>query len=262
VLFDAEIGLDALVKQGQRPRFGVDLSTGIWELDVYADVGLRSGQDFQVVHRVDDPNAGVTCALPPGAPPGTPPPVVKDLSAEYAVAPLSGFKVQAVAGANWSHKYNDNDLFTIGAEYFYNQPGYSDPTLYPGLLFNQSGTPMLNFFYTGRHYGALFASFPFPYSWNLSTFTLSTLGNLTDQSFISRFDYSYTLLTHLSLETFIGVHYGHAGGEFRLGFDIPDQYKVHQPAPTDGSPPTCDFIPGFHRDPALIDLGVALRMKI
>ena len=77
--------------------------------------------------------------------------------------PLSGFKTQAVAGANWSHKYNDNDLFTIGAEYFYNQPGYADPSLYPGLLFNQAGTPMLNFFYTGRHYASLFASFPFPY---------------------------------------------------------------------------------------------------
>jgi hypothetical protein len=259
VIAGAELGLDALVKPDQKPRYGIDLSTGIWELDVYADVGIRSGQDFNVVHRVTDPNAGILCAPAVGLPAGA---AVKDLSAEYAVAPLSGVKTQAVGGINWAHKYNDNDLFTIGAEYFYNQPGYNDPTLYPGLLFNSSNTTMLNFFYTGRHYGALFASFPAPYDLNRTTFTLSTLGNLSDQSFISRLDYGFTLLTHLSLEAFVGVHYGNQGGEFRLGFDVPTQYRVQQPAPSAGTPPICDVIPGSHRDPALIDLGVALRLKI
>ena len=161
-------------------------------------------------------------------------------AAMFDLAPLTGVKVQAVGGINWSHKYNDNDMFTLGGEYFYNQPGYSDAAIYPGLLINSNSTPILNFFYTGRHYAALFASFPAPYSWNLTTFTLSTLGNLTDQSFISRVDYSYTLLTHISFEAFAGVHYGHSGGEFRLGFDIA----------------------GFHNDPALVDLGLALRLKI
>jgi hypothetical protein len=259
VIADAELGLDVLVKADQKPRYGIDLSTGIWEFDVYADVGIRSGQDFNVVHRVTDPNAGVLCDPAQGLPAGA---AVKDLSAEYAVAPLTGVKTQAVGGINWAHKYNDNDLFTIGAEYFYNQPGYDDPSLYPGLLFNSSNTPMLNFFYTGRHYGALFASFPAPYDLNRTTFTLSTLGNLTDQSFISRLDYGFTLLTHLSLEAFLGVHYGHEQGEFRLGFDIPTQYRVQQPAPPAGTPPLCDVIPGLHFNPALIDVGVALRLKI
>lgn len=255
VIADAEIGLDILAKAGRKPRVGVDFSTGIWEFDVYADVGFQSGEDFNVVQRVTNPVDGTPCASPPGA-------TVSDISSEYAVVPLSGLQTRAVGGINWTHKYNDNDIFTIGAEYFYNQPGYSDTSLYPGLLFNQSGTPMLNFFYTGRQYAALFASFPMPYSWNLSTFTLSTLGNLTDGSFISRLDFSYTLLTHLSLETFIGVHYGSENGEFRLGFDVPAQYRIRQPAPTDGSAPICDYIPPFHRAPALIDVGVALRMKL
>ena len=64
---------------------------------------------------------------------------------------------------------------------------------------------MLNFFYIGRHYAALFLSLPAPYSWNYTTFTLSTLSNLSDMSFVSRVDYSVTLLTHLTLEDFIGT---------------------------------------------------------
>ena len=245
VLLGAEVGLDALVKDGQKPRYGIDVSTGIWELDVYADVGIRSGQDFCAVHPAS--GGGSTGRMFEGGP--CPDPVTLNPSPtpdemaqanKFDVGPLTGVKVQAVGGINWSHKYNDNDMFTLGGEYFYNQPGYSDAAIYPGLLINSNYTPILNFFYTGRHYAALFASFPAPYSWNLTTFTLSTLANLTDQSFISRVDYSFTLLTHISLEAFAGVHYGHSGGEFRLGFDIA----------------------GFHNDPALIDLGVALRLKI
>jgi hypothetical protein len=239
IVLGAEVGLDALVKDGQKPRYGIDISTGIWELDVYGDVGIRSGQDFCTVRPSEGmpPVGGGSC--PAMGTPSLNPDIVNE-AAMYNVAPLTGVKVQAVGGVNWSHKYNDNDMFTLGGEYFYNQPGYSDATIYPGLLFNSNNSPLLNFFYTGRHYGALFASFPAPYSWNLTTFTLSTLSNLTDQSFISRVDYSYTLLTHLSLEAFVGVHYGHSGGEFRLGFDLA----------------------GFHSDPALVDLGVALRLKI
>ena len=246
VILGAELGLDTFLKNGQKPRFGVDLSTGIWELDVYGDVGIRSGQDFCVVEHAASgapSNGGGVCPFP-GAPlTGTDPTTIALMNeaAMFNVAPLSGVKVQAVGGVNWSHKYNDNDMFTLGAEYFYNQPGYSDTSLYPGILFNSNNTTMLNFFYTGRQYGAVFASFPQPYSWNLTTFTFSTLSNITDQSYISRLDYSYTLLTHISLEAFAGVHYGHTSGEFRFGIEVPGVPKV---------------------DPLLMDLGVALRLKL
>jgi len=238
IVLGAEVGLDALVKDGQKPRYGIDVSTGIWELDVYADVGVRSGGDFCAVHAAGAGAAGGGSCPAMGT--ASMDPQVMAQAAMFDVAPLTGVKVQAVGGINWSHKYNDNDAFTLGGEYFYNQPGYSDAAIYPGLLINSNYSPVLNFFYTGRHYAALFASFPAPYSWNLTTFTLSTLANLTDQSFISRVDCSYTLLTHISFEAFAGVHYGHSGGEFRLGFDIA----------------------GFHNDPALVDVGLALRLKI
>jgi hypothetical protein len=250
VLGGAEIGIDGLVKRGQNPRLGIDISTGIWDLDVYADVAIRWAEDFNTVRKVDPP-AGVTCANPDGTTT-----VVDDLSQQYQVVPLgTGIRTQAVGGVNWSRKYNDNDLFTIGTEYFYNQPGYSDPSLYPGLLFNNLHTPMLNFFYTGKHYASVFVSLPAPYSWNYTTFTLSTLANLSDLSAVTRLDYSFTLLTHLTLQAFAGVHYGTREGEFRLGFDIPAQ-TVLRP---DG---TCQFIGPITQQPALLDLGVALRVKI
>ncbi len=255
VVLGAELGLDVLAKRGSKSRFGIDLSMGIWDFDIYADVALRAGADFNSVEKVAvDPS--LTCT-PAGADPGDPSMQlpINDLSSQYHVVALSGIKTQAVVGANYSRKYNDNDLWLIGAEYFYNQPGYSDTSLYPGLLFNDRGTPMLNFFYTGRHYAALFASLPQPFSWNKTTFTLSTVGNLADMSFVSRLDYSFTLLTHLSLEAFGGVHYGSRAGEFRLGFDIDAQRILN----ADG---TCGTIPGVTRDPLLLDLGVALRLKI
>jgi hypothetical protein len=256
VIGAAEIGIDGLFKRGQKPRLGFDLSAGVWDFDVYADVGIRWAEDFNVVRKVDPPPAGVACTTPDGMPA-----VVDDLSQQYEVVPLSStgsskIVTQAVGGINYSRKYNDNDLWTVGVEYFYNQPGYSSPDLYPGLLFNNTRTPMLNFFYTGKHYGALFVSLPAPYSWNYTTFTLSTLGNLSDGSFVTRLDYAFTLLTHLTLQAFGGVHYGTREGEFRLGFNIPAQ-TVLRP---DGI--TCDVIPAFTQQPVIFDLGVALRVKI
>jgi hypothetical protein len=263
IVLGAELGLDALVKRYQKPRFGIDLSTGIYDFDVYADVGIRSGEDFSQVYQLP-PDQITTCQIPvpdPNNPNASVPWPQTTAAATYGVRPLSGVKTQAVVGANWSHKYNDNDMYTIGAEYFYNQPGYPDATLYAGLLSNNTGVPQLNFFYTGRHYAAVFASFPAPYSWNYTTFTLSTISNLSDLSAVTRLDYSLTVLTHLSFQAFAAVHYGYSAGEFRLGASFPAQLgATANPNPT--LPPICYPIPGASFDPILMDLGVALLLKI
>ncbi|HMF40972.1 MAG TPA: hypothetical protein VKQ32_09760 [Polyangia bacterium] len=256
IILGAEVGLDALFKRYQRPRAGIDISTGIGDFDVYADVAIRAGEDFNVVYKLPDDQ--VTTCETPGAPPGAPPALETSAAATYGVRPLSGVKTQTVLGANYSRKYNDNDMWTVGAEYFYNQPGYTDASLYPGLLSNNTGVPQLNFFYTGRHYAALFASFPAPYSWNYTTFTLSTIGNISDRSFVSRLDYSLTVLTHLTLEAFAAVHFGYKAGEFRLGADFSEQTAT-LPGTT---PPICFTIPAASYDPLLFDFGVALRLKI
>jgi len=127
----------------------------------------------------------------------------------------------------------------VGGEYFFNSLGYDDPGIYPGLLarLNDFSEPP-QFFYLGRQYAALFLLLPAPGSWDLTTFALSTLGNLSDRSFITRLDYSYTLLTHLRFEAFVSVHYGKTNGEFRLGNKE------------------------LGLQPGLLDLGVALRVSL
>jgi hypothetical protein len=213
IILGAELGLDVFAKRHQKSRFGVDLSTGVGDFDVYADVGIRFGEDF----------------------------VVATGDTTRPVARLSGLKTQAVGGISWARKYNDNDLFTIGAEYFYNQPGYADRTLYDPLIAQAAmGNAPVNFFYLGRHYAALSLAFPAPYSWNYTTFALSVLGNLSDGSYVSRLDYSVTLLTHLTFQAFAALHFGQEGGELRFHYALNGVTYVPTP---------------------LVDLGVALRLK-
>ena len=185
MLGPAELGLDAVLYDNQKPRYGADLSFGIGDFDLYADAGFRYGSEI--------------------------PRVQTDGSITYSV----GIKPQIAAGGTYSLKYNDNDVFTLAGEYFYNTRGYSDPHVYPELFI----TGTFEFFYTARHYAAVSAILNAPWSWNYSNFSFTTIGNLSDQSFISRVDYSYTLLTHMTFELFGAVNYGRREGEFRLGVD-------------------------------------------
>jgi len=190
VLGPAELGLDIVAYDGQKPRYGADLSFGVGDFDFYADAGFRYGSEIPRVPEV----------------------ALDDLHPIYYSV---GIKPQVVAGTTYSLKYNDNDVFTLAGEYFYNSVGYSDPHVYPQLF--TSGT--FEFFYTGRHYAAFSAILNAPWSWNYSNFSFTTIGNMSDQSYISRIDYSYTLLTHMTFEAFGAVNYGHREGEFRLGVD-------------------------------------------
>ena len=192
VLGPAELGLDAVVYDGQKPRYGADLSFGVGDFDFYADAGFRYGSEI--------PRARGDGSLDP-----------EGHAFYYSV----GIKPQLVAGTTYSLKYNDNDVFTVAGEYFYNAVGYSDPHAYTTLV----PRGLFEFFYNGRQYAALSAILNAPWSWNYSNFSFSEIGNLSDQSFISRIDYSYTLLTHMTFEAFGAVNYGREAGEFRLGFN-------------------------------------------
>ena len=213
--------------QGRAPPLRVRSSTGIWDFDVYGELALRPGGDF--LHY--DPEL-------------------------MTVGTYTGYETQIVGGINYSRKYNDNDAWTVGAEYFYNHPGYSSASVYPQALQYASATrtrcPTRSRCSRSSIWAsttaAVFASFPAPYSWNYTTFTFSTLGNLSDKSFISRVDYSVTVLTHLSFEAFVGVHYGTSAASF-----------ASSSRPT--SPP-CWRAPARLGSYPVVDLGAALRIRI
>jgi hypothetical protein len=69
--------------------------------------------------------------------------------------------------------------------------------------------------------------------------TLSTIGNLSDRTFVSRLDTSVLVLTYLTVEAFVAGHYGHKVGEFRFGAGS-------------GSSPL---------NPIVLDFGLALRVN-
>jgi hypothetical protein len=248
VLGSSELGAGVFARRGQRPKLALDLSTGIWDFDLYGEVAVRHAGDVDRLIYDD-------MALLPER---TMAPEWKDrgqhereqlgryVEAVWPARPGKGWKPQAVGGFTYQRRYHDNDVWTLGGEYFYNPFGYASPRVYPGLIFPRA-TPLRDpatFFYLGRHYASLFLLLPRPYSWDLTTFTLSTLGNLSDRSYITRLDYSLTVLTHLDFQVYAAVRYGSTEGEFRLGvrdLDLGGGIVVSQA-------------------PALLDLGVALRM--
>jgi hypothetical protein len=230
-----EVGLGAMVHKDRKPKLAMDVSTGIWDLDFYGEMALRYGSEIDRV--VVAPDLG-------GPPDESGPAMIERL---YPVDRDHGIKPQVVGGVSYQRRYNDNDVWTLGVEYFYNALGYDSPRAYPGLISTRL-TPLVEpstFFYLGRQYGAVFLSVPAPYSWDYHTFTLSTLGNFSDGSYITRLDYSLLFLTHLRFEAFVSGRYGTSEGEFRLGVD---NFRVGDQE--------------FSIPPMILDIGLALRVSI
>jgi hypothetical protein len=249
VLDSTELGLGVFGRPHSRAKFAADVSTGVGIVDLYGELAVLDARQSDRIGYA--PNADIPAPVAPEVGQDSADVVRKRIAQVadeiYPVSRQTGYRPQAVVGANVSFKYHDNDTFTVGAEYFYNGLGYDDYHVYPGLVLPHS-TSLNNpasFFYLGKHYAAVFVTFPSPFKLDLHTFTLSTLGNLSDLSFITRLDYGLVLLTHLRFEAFVSAHYGRSQGEFRSGFQAP----------------TIDGI-AFNLAPAIVDLGVALRLAI
>jgi hypothetical protein len=249
VLGAAELGLGVLGRRGESPRLAGDISAGVGPFDVYGELALRDGGEIDRVSF--DGKAEIPA---PPEPLGTEDPASAEAQRLAQVVQLSypayreqGFKAQAVVGATYTRPYHVGDVFTVAGEYFYNGLGYDDVAHYPGLILPRTRplSSAATFFYLGRHYAALSLSLPRPFSLNLHSFTLSTVGNLSDRSFISRLDYSYVLNTYLTFEAFGAVHYGSRGGEFRLGVQKLRLAEIE-----------------LDQAPGLFDLGIAVRLPI
>lgn len=189
VVATAEIGLTGMARkeadaEGNNmviPKVGLDLSAGVWELDISGEAAASfvektaKSPAFEVGER------------------------------EAAL--------QASGGVSYSIKYSDEDFVVAGGEYFFNSEGSDNKDAYPSAFMNGNFTP----FYMGRHYGALYVALPSPGNWDFTSFTLSGLGNLSDGSYMTRFDYSTSVLTYLTLQAYAAVNLGQKGGEFRFG---------------------------------------------
>ena len=228
VVGDAEIGADAVVQRGDRPRYGVDISSALGPFDVYGEAALRAGPYSRWSQTTESRGAGPRYVT-----------FVSRQEGDYAFA--------GTVGANWTFAYTDNDTATLGAEFFYNPSGYRDPEVYPWLLFNGEFQP----FYTGQRYAGAYLLLAGPGSWDKTSFVLSTLGNISDRSFVSRLDFTVRVLTHLTVEANVSAFYGTEEGEFRLGIKVPPQTVVN------GIP-----VPAFEVPAQRLQLGLGLRLDI
>ena len=215
VLGPAETALTAAVK-GEGPlRLGLDVSSPLGPFDVYGELSLTHPYRAGIVQRLEGP-FDIT-ARPPVVP------IPVDREDEWIP--------QAVIGLEHQVTYSDDDSVFYGVEYFFNDLGYADSSVYPLLL-----TPPIDAhplgtrfqpLYNGRHYVAAFVSLPAPGSWNDHSFSLSSINNLGrllegdggDSQFtgLLQLDYRVTVLTHLSVNASFTYFYGE-DGEFRYRF--------------------------------------------
>lgn len=192
---DAAVGVDAVVQNGARPKYGADISAGVGPFDLYGELSLRAGPARRF-ERTDAAVGGVPL---------------------FERRQVADFGTSATAGLTYTFAYRENDTATVGAEYFFNPTGYDDTETYPFLLLNGGFQP----FYTGRQYAAVYALLLGPGDWDKTSFVLSNLANLSDRSYVSRLDFTVRVLTYLTVEANVSVFYGNPNGEFRLRLAVP-----------------------------------------
>ena len=252
--FEASAG--AFVRQHSKAKFAADFSAGIWDLDFYGEAALRNAGDVSRVSYAALSSSDWSTLEAAYTSMSTLLPAAVDKL--YSSNPGSGWKPQVTGGVSYTRQYADKDTFTVGVEYFYNGLGYGNAEVYPGLVLPHTN-PLMNpatFFYLGRHYVAVFATAPAPYSWDNTSFTLSALGNVSDSSGIARLDYSLTVLTHVRFEAYGAVHFGQKNGEFRFGMD------GDKLVPPDSDKLLKNLGDAFTFAPSLFDIGVGLRVAL
>lgn len=224
VFGEMELALSSLVQKDVPLKLGGDFSAGVWWFDVRAEATAQRGLDVPRYHGDLDLEAGKI-------------PEEQETDGEWFASVVLGADVQL--------KYSDQDTLIIGGEYFYNQAGYDSAKLYPYLVLNNAFRPL----YLGQHYVAVYALAQGPLSFNDTSLTFSTIGNLSDQSFLSRLDVQQALLTWVTVNVFASLHYGKRG-EMKLGIEIPPLPQI--PA----------LANGFELADDLLDVGVALRLEL
>jgi hypothetical protein len=233
VIGDAEVGAELVARGGLTPVYGADASMPLGPVDVYAEAAVVTG--------------GGQLYQAPTLTPGT------NIATAFATTPVSGPSVQVSGGVSHDFAWREDRQATVSAEYFYNQLGYSDKAAYPALILSGNYTP----FYTGVHYAALYLTAEGPDASKHTSYTFSTLANLSDYSFISRLDFTWRLLTYLTFGAYLDGHYGAPGGEFNFALSTPA--LVYDAT---SNPASATSISAINIPPTYFDLGLSLRVSI
>ncbi|MSQ03322.1 MAG: hypothetical protein EXR71_15760 [Myxococcales bacterium] len=222
VLGPSEIALTAAAREGDPVRLGADLSAAVGPVDLRVEGAVRHGDETPTYEGDFD---------------------IATLTLPEEVDHRDEWIPQLVAGAEIGVQINDDDTLYVGGEYFYNGSGYADSTLYPFLLVKGAFTP----FYLGEHYFGVYVAVPGPGNWDDTSFTVSTLGNLSDHTYASRLDVSTRLNTFLSVNGYAGVYYGD-NGEFHFSYHLdpiegmlPDGVDIPAPIATVGAGAMVNF---------------------
>jgi len=236
------VGINALAQKYRAWRVGAYTTAGLGDFDVYGEAVLKQCLDLPY----GAPNSTCSPSYPNGI-------VVPGTYGGYTFGTIQqppSPVFQAVAGLTYSINVEGNKSITLGAEYFFNSGSFGSQQ-YPNLIFQGAYQP----FYLGRNYLAISATLLDTTA--KTTWVLTTIGNLSDVSAITRLDFIVTVLSYLQVEAFAAVDYGHLGGEFRLGLDIPGvKFNTGQPAPNNTL--TTDVV--VHAP--IVQLGVGLRMAL
>lgn len=205
ILGPGEVALSGAVAKDQPYRLGADLSFAVGPFDLHAEGAVKHGSGLSHYSGTFDLADFYD---------GSPGWQADDWSDRWVP--------QVVGGAELGIKVGDDDTLYLGAEYFYNGLGYPDASLYLALLSEDAFTP----FYLGQHYAAAYVWLPAPGEWDDTSFTLSSINNLSDTTGVIRLDVSQTVLTYLRLNAYASAYWGTEGGEFHFAFDIPEEYEA------------------------------------
>lgn len=233
-----EVLVDGTIRNDVTVRLGADLSMPLGPVDLRLESAFVRDPTlayFEGTLDLDPVNLSI--------------PTRRDRSKEFVP--------QVVAALEYSHPYSDEDSLTVSAEYFFNDAGYDDASLYPFFLGSAALVPTLDGpdptfrdalgpkrvadiraasssftpLYLGRHYVNLGVAVPNPGPLNDTMFGASVIGNLSDGSWLAQATVFQTVLTNLSVAVFARYNFGRAG-EFLTRFDVPS------PSGTVAIPPT------------------------
>lgn len=195
VIGRTEVSASGAVRKDRPDLVGADVSTSLGGFDAHVEGALLHGVR---------------------APYWRGPFQVESLEFPYASDRRDEWIPQVVVGFDRGFVHGDNDLVVVGAEYFYNDAGYDDASLYPWLIQRGQFEP----FYVGRQYLAAWIALPSPGRWNDVSARLTGVANLSDDSQVARLDLGVRIFGRLDLNAFATGHFGKIG-EMRFGLDVP-----------------------------------------